>query len=81
MVLSTNLHLLYLCTPYELVNSLLNIDYDVYSRKFCNLTEDEVKCATIIGVTEQYIHKKRFNKAINVISIKNYLKFKTLDII
>lgn len=33
MVLSTNLHLLYLCTPYDLVNSLINIDYDTYARK------------------------------------------------
>lgn len=33
MVLSTNLHLLYLCTPYDLVNNLLNMDYDIYLRK------------------------------------------------
>ena len=33
MVLSNYLHLLFLCTQYELVNSLSNIDYDTYSRK------------------------------------------------
>ena len=33
MVLSTSLHLLYLCTPYDLVNNLLNMDFDVYTRK------------------------------------------------
>jgi POLQ-like helicase len=33
IVLSNSLHLLYLCTPYELVNSLKVIDYDLYSRK------------------------------------------------
>ena len=33
MVLSNYLHLLYLCTPYELVNSMINIDFDIYARK------------------------------------------------
>lgn len=31
------------------------------------MSEDETKCASIIGVTEQYIHKKRFNKSNNVL--------------
>lgn len=33
MVLSNYLHLLYLCTPYDLVNSLINVDYDTYAHK------------------------------------------------
>jgi POLQ-like helicase len=33
MVLSNYLHLLYLCTPYDLVNSIPKIDYDIYLRK------------------------------------------------
>ena len=33
MVLSNYLHLLYLCTPYELVDSLTTVDYDTYARK------------------------------------------------
>ena len=33
IVLSNNLHLLYLCTPYELAANLINIDYDIYARK------------------------------------------------
>ena len=32
MVLSNYLHLLFLCTPYDLVNSLVSIDYDTYAR-------------------------------------------------
>jgi POLQ-like helicase len=35
MVLSNNLHLLFLCTPYELAASMFNIDYDIYARKVC----------------------------------------------
>lgn len=33
MVLSNYLHLLYLCTPYDLVNNLTNVDYDTYAHK------------------------------------------------
>jgi POLQ-like helicase len=33
MILSTNLHLLYLCTPYDLANAITTIDYDIYARK------------------------------------------------
>ena len=33
IVLSNCLHLLYLCTPYDLVNSLINMNYDTYARK------------------------------------------------
>ena len=33
MVLSNYLHLLYLCTPYELTNSLNTVDFDTYARK------------------------------------------------
>lgn len=33
LVLSNYLHLLYLCTPYELVNSLNNVDLDIYLNK------------------------------------------------
>ncbi len=66
MVLSNYLHLLYLCTPYELVASLLNIDFDVFARKFGNLNGDELKCANVIGVSEDFINKKRFQSKINV---------------
>ncbi|CAF1013243.1 unnamed protein product [Brachionus calyciflorus] len=41
MVLSNYLHLLYLCTPYDLANNLNNIDYDIYTHKYGNLDEDE----------------------------------------
>jgi POLQ-like helicase len=33
MVLSNYLHLLFLCTPYELAASLNNVDFDIYARK------------------------------------------------
>lgn len=33
LVLSNYLHLIYLCTPYELVNGLTNFDFDIYLRK------------------------------------------------
>lgn len=33
LVLSNYLHLLYLCTPYDLVNSLMNVDLDAYINK------------------------------------------------
>jgi len=33
IVLSNSLHLLYLCTPYDLVNSLTGVDFDTYCRK------------------------------------------------
>ncbi len=33
MILSTNLHLLYLCTPYDLVGAITTIDFDIYARK------------------------------------------------
>lgn len=37
LVLSNNLHLLYLCTPYELVDVLSDIDYNIYANKVCFL--------------------------------------------
>jgi POLQ-like helicase len=33
IVLSNSLHLLFLCTPYDLVNSLTGVDFDTYCRK------------------------------------------------
>jgi POLQ-like helicase len=33
IVLSNCLHLLYLCTPYDLVNSMYDMNYDTYARK------------------------------------------------
>lgn len=33
MVLSNYLHLLFLCTPYDLVSSLMHVDFDIYARK------------------------------------------------
>ena len=118
IVLSNSLHLLYLCTPYELVHSLVTVDYDTYvhkviyficdvvvvfvvvflsfsspiylslsrqiillyilsclfsiaittttTTKYCNLREDEIKCAMIIGIREDYLHKKRFSNKTNV---------------
>lgn len=33
IVLSNNLHLLYLCTPYDLVNNLNGVDFDTYCSK------------------------------------------------
>lgn len=36
IVLSNSLHLLYLCTPYELVNSLVAVDFETYCRKVGN---------------------------------------------
>ncbi|RNA39659.1 helicase POLQ-like isoform X2 [Brachionus plicatilis] len=61
MVLANYLHLLYLCTPYDLVNNLNNVDYDIYTHKFGNLDEDEVRCAKTIGISEEYLQRKRFN--------------------
>jgi POLQ-like helicase len=35
MVLSNYLHLLFLCTPYDLAASLNHVDFDIYARKVC----------------------------------------------
>lgn len=43
MVLSNYLHLLYLCTPYELVDSLNMVDYDTYARKVRVLSKTIVR--------------------------------------
>jgi len=41
--------------------------FDIF--KFNNLSEDEIKCAGIIGVSENFITKKRFQSTKTVIKI------------
>jgi len=75
MVLSNCLHLLYLCTPYDLSRHFRDLDFNIYHCKYLELNEDEVKCARIIGVQEDFVQKKRFQTKITSKSLdENILK-------
>ncbi|NXX99139.1 HELQ Helicase, partial [Centropus bengalensis] len=63
LILESNLHLLYLTTPYEMT-STCSPDWMVYLRQFNQLSAAEQKVADIVGVPESFITKKASGQAI-----------------
>ncbi|XP_068797587.1 helicase POLQ-like isoform X2 [Struthio camelus] len=63
LVLESNLHLLYLTIPYDMIYSC-NPDWMIYLRQFNQLSAAEQKVADIVGVPESFITKKASGQAI-----------------
>ncbi|KAM6261547.1 helicase POLQ-like isoform 2-T2 [Porphyrio hochstetteri] len=63
LILESNLHLLYLATPYDLTSSC-SPDWMIYLRQFNQLSAAEQKVADIVGVPESFITKKASGQAI-----------------
>ncbi|NXJ81737.1 HELQ Helicase, partial [Trogon melanurus] len=63
LVLESNLHLLYLTTPYDTTFSC-NPDWMIYLRQFNQLSAAEQKVVDIVGVPESFIIKKASGQAI-----------------
>ncbi|XP_010076614.1 PREDICTED: helicase POLQ-like, partial [Pterocles gutturalis] len=63
LVLESNLHLLYLATPYEMT-SHCSPDWMIYLRQFNQLSAAEQKVADIVGVPESFITRKASGQAI-----------------
>ncbi|NXU53070.1 HELQ Helicase, partial [Turnix velox] len=63
LVLESNLHLLYLTTPYEMTSNC-SPDWMVYLRQFNQLSPAEQKVAEIVGVPESFITRKASGQAI-----------------
>ncbi|XP_030803296.1 helicase POLQ-like [Camarhynchus parvulus] len=61
LVLESNLHLLYLSTPYDMTCSP---DWMIYLRQFNQLSAAEQKVADIVGVPESFITKKASGQAV-----------------
>ncbi|NXU41979.1 HELQ Helicase, partial [Drymodes brunneopygia] len=63
LVLESNLHLLYLATPYDMT-STCSPDWMIYLRQFTQLSAAEQKVPDIVGVPESFITKKASGQAI-----------------
>ncbi|NXT74547.1 HELQ Helicase, partial [Zapornia atra] len=63
LILESNLHLLYLATPYELTSSC-SPDWMIYLRQFNQLSAAEQRVADTVGVPESFITKKASGQAI-----------------
>ncbi|KAM9030336.1 helicase POLQ-like isoform 1-T1 [Ara ararauna] len=63
LILESNLHLLYLTTPYD-TTSNCSPDWMIYLRQFNQLSGAEQKVADIVGVPESFITKKASGQAI-----------------
>ncbi|XP_030902646.2 helicase POLQ-like isoform X4 [Melopsittacus undulatus] len=63
LILESNLHLLYLTTPYD-TTSNCSPDWLIYLRQFNQLSGAEQKVADIVGVPESFITKKASGQAI-----------------
>ncbi|NXE93287.1 HELQ Helicase, partial [Menura novaehollandiae] len=79
LVLQSNLHLLYLATPYDMT-STCSPDWMIYLRQFNQLSATEQKVADIVGVPESFITKKASGQAIrknvdNAVANRLYLTF------
>uniref|UniRef100_A0A8C5UBH1 Helicase POLQ-like n=1 Tax=Malurus cyaneus samueli TaxID=2593467 RepID=A0A8C5UBH1_9PASS len=79
LVLESNLHLLYLATPYDMT-STCSPDWMIYLRQFNQLSATEQKVAEIVGVPESFITKKASGQAIrknvdNAVVNRLYLTF------
>ncbi|XP_074641479.1 helicase POLQ-like isoform X2 [Tubulanus polymorphus] len=57
LVIANYLHLLYLATPYDMVNQAVPT-WMIYLQQITRLEPNELKVATLIGVHESYIAKK-----------------------
>ncbi|NXE60688.1 HELQ Helicase, partial [Calcarius ornatus] len=79
LVLESNLHLLYLSTPYDMT-STCSPDWMIYLRQFNQLSAAEQKVADIVGVSESFITKKASGQAVrknvdNAVVNRFYLTF------
>ncbi|NXV06991.1 HELQ Helicase, partial [Cettia cetti] len=79
LVLESNLHLLYLSTPYDMT-STCSPDWMIYLRQFNQLSAAEQKVADIVGVPESFITKKASGQAVrknvdNAVVNRFYLTF------
>uniref|UniRef100_A0A803VDE8 Helicase POLQ-like n=1 Tax=Ficedula albicollis TaxID=59894 RepID=A0A803VDE8_FICAL len=79
LVLESNLHLLYLSTPYDMTFTC-SPDWMIYFRQFNQLSAAERKVADIVGVPESFITKKASGQAIrknvdNAVVNRLYLTF------
>ncbi|NXF36623.1 HELQ Helicase, partial [Nyctibius bracteatus] len=63
LILESNLHLLYLTTPYDMTSNC-SPDWMIYLRQFNQLSAAEQKVADIVGVPESFITKKASGQAI-----------------
>ncbi|XP_074010860.1 helicase POLQ-like isoform X2 [Numenius arquata] len=63
LILESNLHLLYLTTPYDMTSDF-RPDWMIYLRQFNQLSAAEQKVADIVGVPESFITKKASGQAI-----------------
>ncbi|XP_025900453.1 helicase POLQ-like [Nothoprocta perdicaria] len=63
LVLESNLHLLYLATPYDMIGNC-NPDWMIYLRQFNQLSPAEQRIADIVGVPESFVTKKASGQAI-----------------
>uniref|UniRef100_A0A8C3JXF2 Helicase, POLQ like n=1 Tax=Calidris pygmaea TaxID=425635 RepID=A0A8C3JXF2_9CHAR len=63
LILESNLHLLYLTTPYDMTSDF-RPDWMIYLRQFNQLSTAEQKVADIVGVPESFITKKASGQAI-----------------
>ncbi|CAB3241306.1 unnamed protein product [Arctia plantaginis] len=65
LVLMGSLHLLYLVTPHDAA-SLVRPDYRHYYSLYCNLDEEGVQTARVLGITEMNAVRMMTGKAITV---------------
>ncbi|NWW44873.1 HELQ Helicase, partial [Pedionomus torquatus] len=63
LILESNLHLLYLTTPYDMTSNI-RPDWMIYLRQFNQLSAAEQKVVDIVGVPESFITKKASGQAI-----------------
>ncbi|XP_035751443.1 helicase POLQ-like isoform X2 [Egretta garzetta] len=63
LILESNLHLLYLATPYDMTSNC-SPDWMIYLRQFNQLSAAEQKVTDIVGVPESFITKKASGQAI-----------------
>ncbi|KAM9662012.1 helicase POLQ-like isoform 1-T1 [Morphnus guianensis] len=63
LILESNLHLLYLATPYDMTSNC-SPDWMIYLKQFNQLSAAEQKVLDIVGVPESFITKKASGQAI-----------------
>uniref|UniRef100_A0A8D0F4E1 Helicase, POLQ like n=1 Tax=Strix occidentalis caurina TaxID=311401 RepID=A0A8D0F4E1_STROC len=63
LILESNLHLLYLATPYDMTFNC-SPDWMIYLRQFNQLSAAEQKVVDVVGVPESFITKKASGQAI-----------------
>uniref|UniRef100_A0A663DQA7 Helicase, POLQ like n=1 Tax=Aquila chrysaetos chrysaetos TaxID=223781 RepID=A0A663DQA7_AQUCH len=63
LILESNLHLLYLVTPYDMTSNC-SPDWMIYLKQFNQLSAAEQKVVDIVGVPESFITKKASGQAI-----------------